>query len=215
MSKPIIVGFALLTLSLAAHAIDPRYSQIDEMARKAEDLPSARSTRIPADLEAYTGDTTGGPSWTRPFADGTCCSALGPVTYRTQEFFIDAADTCSVSSIQTGFDGYLFVYRSPFDPLNQTLNFVAGDDDGNGGIGTSDIVDVALQGNTSYTVVTTGFAAGEVGPFNNTISCPVANVTLGPVMVDYVEVPALGGYTMILLGLLLGFAGLSTVRRND
>ncbi len=120
----------------------------------------------------YTSTNVGGPEWNRPFADGTCCSGLGPVRYQAMEFYVDTAGSYSVSSAQSGFDGYMFVYASPFDPTNQTVNFLAGDDDGNGGIGTSDIDAITLDANTTYVVVTTGFSNGNEGGFTNTIKGP-------------------------------------------
>lgn len=138
----------------------------------------ALTSNAHADKESYTSTNVGGPSWDRPFADGTCCSGLGPVLYHTQTFHLSSPDTCDFNSTQAGWDGYLFVYTAPFDPLNQTVNFIAGDDDGNTGIGSSDIDGVPLAGNTDYIVVTTGFAAGDEGDFTNSISCPTADVIL-------------------------------------
>jgi hypothetical protein len=153
---------------------------VDELARKGHEPPTGELIRAPTGSQAYNGTNVGGPEWTRPFADGTCCSGLGPVRYSVQEFHISANDTCDFNSIQDGWDGYLLVYRSPFDPLNQTVNFVAGDDDGDGGIGTSDIAGVAIDGQTTYIVVTTGFENGEEGTFTNTINCAATTVNLGP-----------------------------------
>lgn len=130
------------------------------------------SSVIQAGTNQYSSSNVGGPEWVRPFADGTCCSGLGPVRYHSMEFYVDTAGSYSVNSVQNGWDGYLFVYVSPFDPLNQTANFVAGDDDGNGGIGTSDIDAIALAANVTYIAVTTGFANGDEGTFTNTITGP-------------------------------------------
>ncbi|HUN09303.1 MAG TPA: hypothetical protein PLQ56_22050 [Aggregatilineales bacterium] len=127
---------------------------------------------------SYSGTNVGGGSWHRPFADGTCCSRLGPVLYHTQAFFVGTTGNYAVSSIQPGWDGYIFVYSGSFDPLNQTANFVAGDDDGNGGIGTSDIASVPLSVGITYYLVTTAFENGEEGTFTNTVSGP-GTVTFG------------------------------------
>ncbi len=127
----------------------------------------------------YSSTNAGGPQWVRPFADGSCCSGLGPVRYHSMEFYVDTAGSYNVSSVQNGWDGYLFVYASPFDPSNPTVNFLAGNDDGGGGIGTSDITGIALSANTTYIVVTTGFANGDEGTFTNTITGP-GGVFLGP-----------------------------------
>lgn len=130
------------------------------------------TSAILAGTNQYSSSNVGGPEWARPFADGTCCSGLGPVRYHTMEFYVDTAGNYSVKSTQNGWDGYLFVYASPFDPSNQTVNFLAGDDDGSGGIGTSDIDSVALSANVTYVAVTTGFANGDEGSFTNVIAGP-------------------------------------------
>ena len=86
----------------------------------------------------------------------------------------------TVDSTQVGgWDGYIFVYESPFDPLDQLTNFLAGNDDGPGGIGTSQIADVALSAGVEYVLVTTGFLAGDEGAYDSVISGP-----LGPVMIS-------------------------------
>ena len=116
-------------------------------------------------------------------------------------------------SVQNGWDGYLFVYQAPFDPNNQTANFVAGDDDGAGGIGTSDINGVSLAADTTYVVVTTGFQNGDEGTFTNTINCPTATVTLGPYApVNAVPAPTMSAGGLAALALVLGLVGLVVVR---
>lgn len=132
-----------------------------------------------ADSASYSGDTTGQPTWDRTFASGSGISTLGPVTYSIEYFSISENDSCSINSIQSGFDGYMLVYANSFDPTSQSTNFVAGDDDGNGGIGTSDIDSITLDSANMYILVTTGFAAGDEGPFTNTVTCPTAIVTIG------------------------------------
>lgn len=130
--------------------------------------------------DATPDDATSPYIWDRAFADGTCCSGLGPVSYDVYgPFTVDVTGAYDVSSVQVGsWDGYLFVYQNCFDPLDQTTNYVAGDDDGNGGIGTSDIEGVTLTTGVEYFIVTTGFAAGDFGPYETTITGP-GSVTCG------------------------------------
>ncbi len=186
---------------------------VDEVALKASTPNLPNTVLTPANAVSYNGTIVGAPEWVRPFADGTCCSGLGPVRYTTQSFHLTAGDTCDINSVQAGWDGYLFVYLAPFNPLAQTVNFVAGDDDGNGGIGTSDIVGLPLSANTTYVAVTTAFELGEEGTFSNTINCPSATVVLGP----YVSAPPVAAPSMnagglaALAGLLLAL-GLVAVR---
>lgn len=211
MSYRNLFGLCALLFAGAALAMSPA----DELSLKAQQLSQAQPAVVQSlakDAENYSGNNSGGTAWNRPFANGTCCSGLGPVLFSTQPFFLSAADTCSINSVQTGFDGYIFVYQAPFDPANQTVNFVAGDDDGNGGIGTSDIDAVALSANTSYILVTTGFANGDVGPFTNTISCPTADVSLGIFIPAPVVIPSMNLFGLALLGLLL--LGVATLVRS-
>ena len=188
-----------------------------ERARKGQESPTGALIRAPAGSQSYNGTNVGGPEWARPFADGTCCSAIGPVRYSTQEFFISANDTCDFNSVQNGWDGYLFVYRSPFDPANQTVNFVAGDDDGNGGIGTSDIAGIAIDGQTTYVLVTTAFENGDEGTFTNTINCATATVTLGPArqVAPHQPVPAADPRALLALAVLAVALGAMAIRSRS
>jgi len=138
------------------------------------------------DLAASTpDDATSTDIWDRPFAGGTCCSGLGPVSYHVYgPFTVDTAGDYTFDSAQTGgWDGYIFLYQDCFDPLDQLNGFVDGDDDGPGGIGTSQMLDVALTTGTDYYYITTGFAAGDFGDFVTTISGP-GNVICGTPPVD-------------------------------
>ncbi|WP_299204635.1 autotransporter outer membrane beta-barrel domain-containing protein [uncultured Amphritea sp.] len=137
-------------------------------------LASLQAVAAPANSDSYSGDLNSGSagSWARPFADGTCCSSLGPVSFLAQDLLVGMNGSYSISSIQNGYDGYLFIYSDSFSPTDPTTNFVAGDDDGNGGIGTSDIDAVPLVAGTRYIIVDTGFAAGDKGTFTTTVSGP-------------------------------------------
>ena len=209
------IGMFLLAITLSA-SVSAQTQSIDEVALKATTPNVPNVINSPHDVQAYSGDTTGGTSWVRPFADGTCCSGLGPVVLHVEQFTVSANDTCNVRSVQNGWDGYLFVYAPSFDPLNQTANFVAGDDDGAGGIGTSDIDGVALTAGTTYQVVITGFELGEEGTFTNTITCPVADVTIGAgaPLEPAAMLPTLGQNALIALGLLIGLMGFVAIRRR-
>ena len=126
------------------------------------------------DLSGSTPDNAlSNDTWNRPFASGTCCSGLGPVSYSVYgPFTVSVTGSYNIGSVQNGWDGYLFVYENAFDPQDQTANYLGGDDDGNGGIGTSDIEGVILAVGNDYYIVTTGFAAGDFGSFTNTITGP-------------------------------------------
>jgi hypothetical protein len=208
---------ALLLLSITFSAsVSAQSTSVDEVALKASTPYVPNVINAPNDVQAYSGTNVGGTEWARPFADGTCCSGLGPVALSVEQFTISVNDTCNVGSVQDGWDGYLFIYAPSFDPANQTANFVAGDDDGNGGIGTSDIEGIALTAGTTYQVVTTGFANGDEGTFTNTITCPVANITIGAgaPFVAPATLPTLSQTALLGLGLLIGLLGFVAVRRR-
>ena len=111
--------------------------------------------------------------WDRPIGGGPSISGLGPVSYSVYgPFTVDVSGLYTFNSVQSGWDGYIHVYENAFDPLNQLTGLLAGDDDGPGGIGTSEILDLSLTTGTSYYLITSGFAAGDFGSFVNTITGP-------------------------------------------
>ena len=142
--------------------------------------PSGERAEIINATVNYSNTTVGGPTFTRQVGNCTGPSGTGVgVNYHVQAFSVDTTGAYDVTSVQDGgWDGYLFVYQNAFDPLNSGTNCVAGDDDGAGGIGTSDILGVALTAGTPYFVVTTGFDPAESGTFTNTIAGP-GNISLG------------------------------------
>ncbi|MBB5209380.1 DUF11 domain-containing protein [Chiayiivirga flava] len=131
----------------------------------------------------YPGDLTGAPEYTRPFADCTGATGLGPMGYSLQPFSVDTDGAYTITSEQTGFDGFIFLYEDAFDPLAPLTNCIIGNDDSSG-IGFSEIAGAALTAGTTYIVVTTAFENGEAGPFSNTIDGPGAITLEGLVAAD-------------------------------
>lgn len=129
----------------------------------------------------YSATTVGGPTYTRALASCAGLSGVGVgVSYHVQEFHIGTSGAHDVTSVQDGgWDGFVFVYQNSFDPMAPLTNCLAANDDGGGGIGTSDILGVNLNAATTYFVVTTGFDPAESGTFTNTISGP-GTVIIGP-----------------------------------
>jgi hypothetical protein len=208
--------FILMLVSLFA-SVNCSFAMTDaeELSQKGVQTELLDLIENPADSLLFTGTNVGGTSWDRPFAsDGSCCSGLGPVRLHAQVFHITEDDVCDISSVQN-FDGYLLVYADSFNPLNQSNNFVAGNDDGNGGIGTSDIAGLALDGNRNYLLVTTGFAAGDEGDFSNTVSCAVAGVNAGGAAPQIVPIWNKFGLITFIIGLLLiGMFSLKRYKNN-
>lgn len=172
-----LVAGVVMTLSLAmsveATAATGRVDRTEQRALELQlkNVPLGERAESLLATVNYSATTVGGPNWARPFADCTGTSALGPVNYHTQPFTVTVSGNYSVSSIQDGWDGFLFVYQNVFTPGQPNTNCVAGNDDA-AGIGTSEIPSVALTAGTTYIVVTTAFENGEEGSFTNTISGP-------------------------------------------
>ncbi|MFA7688076.1 MAG: GEVED domain-containing protein [Moheibacter sp.] len=126
------------------------------------------------DLEGELADPLlGGPVWDRPLEGGGGMSGVGVgVSYHVYgPFTVDTAGVYTISSTQTGWDGFIFVYQSNFDPTNPLVNYLAGDDDGPGGVGTSQVMPNLAPG-TEYFLITTAFASDDFGPFVNVITGP-------------------------------------------
>jgi len=126
-------------------------------------------------VTSFDGDNSPGVAegtWDRSIgACGGGISGLGPVNYVTFEFTVPAGcgGTYDFQSVQN-YDGYMHIYDSPFDPLNQATNCLAVDDDGAGGIGTSDILGLNLTAGNTYVLVISAFAAADFGTSTTTIT---------------------------------------------
>lgn len=220
------IAMILLAMSLSA-SVSAQNQSVDRMSLKATTPNVPNVINSPNDVQAYSATTIGGPSWVRPDQEGNCCADPLPVTYHVRQFTVSADDTCNVRSIQDGWDGFLFIYTPSFDPLNQTENFLVGDDDGVGGIGTSDIDGIALNAGVTYQIVTTGFSAADgdgkggggepdEGFFTNTITCPVADVILGGGVppAPMVALPTMGQNALLALSFLIGLIVFVAIRRR-
>ncbi len=195
-----------LTLVAMALALSPAVAQMTSEEEKALDTNTGVPLAAPEDTEVYSGTNAGGPLWDRPLSLPPTCSisGLGPVNYSDQPFFVDAAGTCDITSVQD-YDGYLHVYEVSWDPLDQCTNLIALDDDGAGGIGTSDILGLPVNSGVVYWIVTSAFSAGQTGVFTNTVDCDV-DVTLGQ------PVPVMGSRWLALMALVLLAGGLLVTR---
>jgi len=114
------------------------------------------------------GKNNGGPFWNRPVAGGPVISS-NSVRYHEQGIRIGEGASCYIVS-QQNYDGYLHLYRTSFNPLAQLTNLIAGDDDGDLGVGTSRLDGLNLTPG-EYILVTSGFFADSIGSFTNVIHC--------------------------------------------
>lgn len=148
--------------------------------------------------QVFNGSNVNGPTWFRPIGDGPSISANN-VRYHVQKFNLAVASDCYIVSAQD-FDGYLHLYRNSFNPASQLTNLLAGDDDGQLGIGTTNLPG-DLEDNTSnaanvlslsagtYFLVTSGFGENVTGSFQNTIHCASSQPRHGSCGVQFAGIP--------------------------
>ena len=171
------------------------------IAEKAQSRAPAPRAIAPAATVTYSGTTEGSPTYNRTFEDCTGLSGVGTdVNYSVQPFSVDTAGAYDFGSVQDGgYDGMIFVYSPSFDPGDAVTNCIDGNDDGGGGIGTSDITGVSLSTGTNYYLVTASYDNGETGTFTNTISGP-GNIAMPRITLEKTTpgVAVNGNYTYVL-----------------
>jgi hypothetical protein len=159
----------------------------------------------PAAAVVINGDTTGGPSWNRTTAGAppTGLSGVGTaVRYQITAFSVAAAGSYNFLST-AGYDNYLHLYQGAFDPVDQFNGvLIANDDFPNVGISGFSF---NLNTGTSYLAVASGFANGDFGTYQLSITGPGA-VTLGG------AVPEPASWAMLIAG--FGLAGAMQRRRR-
>lgn len=118
----------------------------------------------------------------RPIGSGPVITTNGPNTYELYgPFTVDTAGNYTFTNTYTtaGYDGYIFLYETCFDPLDQLTNLLAGNDDFNG-VGGSQIADFPLVTGTEYYIVTSGFNSADFGDYTlditgaGTVTCGAA-----------------------------------------
>ncbi|MBU2877634.1 PEP-CTERM sorting domain-containing protein [Aliiglaciecola lipolytica] len=147
----------------------------------------------------YSDTNATGDFWARPVGDGPSISTLGPVQYHVQSFYTAGSGEFNFSSVQD-YDGYLHLYEFDFSPSDQLVNLLAGDDDGAGGIGTSEF-SFNLVGFQQYYLVTSAFAAGDIGSFTNTVSADDSDIAVFAGMVSVPEPSTFAIFSLGLVGL--------------
>jgi hypothetical protein len=154
-----------------------------------------------AEIVTWTGDTTGAPTFDRPYADFSDLSPNGSgVAYRTHTFTVDTAGDYSFVLTGLQFDTFLFLYENAFDPNAQLDNGLAGNDDAVS-INTSGF-EGPLSVGTSYVLVVTGFDDESYGAYSITIA--------GPGVITAVPEPS----TWLMLALGLAAVGYAQRRKS-
>lgn len=116
--------------------------------------------------------TVGGPTWTRPIANGNLppisLSGVGTaVAYDVTHIRVDQND--AYSFLNTGvspanWDNYLFLYSGSFNAAAPLTNVIIGNDDFPS-IGVSGFNGLNLLAGVDYYVVTTGFGNSNAGSY--------------------------------------------------
>jgi hypothetical protein len=132
---------------------------------------------------SFYGTNQAHPSYNHPSDLTTVGSEV--TKYDVQPFRVNQNAHCFISSIQESdeFDGMIFLYRNGFNPALPLSNLIAMDDDDSDafGIGTSRIESIQLFAANDYFLVTAGYNSGDIGTFQNTITCdePSTRVLVG------------------------------------
>jgi len=147
-----------------------------------------------AAIVTYTGDTTAGPTFDRPFEDLSGISLTGTgVHYSAYSFTVGLSGDYTFAL--TGlFDTFAILYDTSFIPASALTNaLVANDDALTNSFNVSGFAETLTAG-TTYVFVTTGFDPNEFGAFSVTIGGPGSVVS---------AVPEPQTYAMLALGLAL------------
>ena len=128
----------------------------------------------------FSGTTAGQPEWQRP-SSLTSLSNIGTdVPYEYSSFQVDVSGSYNMSTITSGWDGYLFLYNNTgFSPTNQLQGLLALDDGST--LTTSTIISTLNAGETYY-YVQSGYANSDSGAYTGTFNGPGV-VTFGSVPV--------------------------------
>jgi hypothetical protein len=98
--------------------------------------------------------------------------------YSVQEFSVDVGGTYTLSSTQTGYDGFIALYGDDFNPAAASVNCLAANNDAQGNTAASTIT-TTLGAGRRYLLVNTTRDSGTQGQFFQGISGP-GSVILGP-----------------------------------
>ena len=130
-----------------------------------------------ADTHAFSGNTTGLPTFNRTTEPGDALSSFGTeVSYYSLPFTVGLSGNYNLTLNATdpvSYDTFLHLYSGSFNPASPLDNFFAANDDAPGGnLFGSALSGVSLVAGNSYYFVADGFGNSDNGAFNATISGP-------------------------------------------
>lgn len=162
------------------------------------------ATSTQAAIFTFTGDTTGGPTFNRALSDFSSLSAAG-TNVRYNVFGFSVSTSGDYTFLTTGsYDTFTFLYGSPFNPASPLSNGLHGNDDLLPAPFTTSGFAASLTAGSSYSYVTTGFAANNFGAYSTTIGGPGSVIP---------AVPEPATWALLLSG--LGIVGFAAARRRS
>ena len=158
-----------------------------------------------ASAQAYTfnGDTTGGPTYNRPFTLLSLSGVGTAVHYAAFTFSVDMSGAYTFNATTAEFDPFIALYSPSFDPTAGLTNLLALNDDFAGSFSESQFT-TALSAGTAYVLINTGYGNADFGAFTTTITGP-GNV---------VAVPEPATWGLMALGM-LGVGAAAARRRKQ
>ena len=152
---------------------------------------AASLSALPAGLFVHSGNTTGGPTFSRPYEDLSGLSPFGSnVNYERFDFTV--ATTGDYTFLTTGaFDTFSLLYATAFNPSAPVVNAIFADDDLIAPPFTTSGFAGSLVAGTHYSLITTGFSSADFGAFTVMVTGPGAIQTGIVAVVPLPATPAL------------------------
>ncbi len=159
------VDYVIVTTTFAADVFGPFTNTVQGPGRSGAAIGGAQ----------FLGSTVDGRRLARPI-DGCTLDpdfvTANNTRYNIQVFSVSSTADYSFFSEQADFDGVLMVYDDSFNPIDAERGCLAVNDDGPGGVGSSQIDNLRLVAGRTYYLITTGFENIETGEFSNVITGP-------------------------------------------
>jgi PEP-CTERM motif len=171
-------------------------------------LTAAVATPALAGTITFTGTTTGGPTYNRPFAGipPTGLSGVGTaVRYSVNAFTVSQSGGYNFLNT-TAYDSFLGIHAGSFNPANGLQNAIAYSDDFVGLDGG--FTALALLAGVSYFAVSSGFENTDFGAYSLNINGPGTITGAGGP-----AVPEPASWALMLTG--FGLAGAAMRRRQS
>ena len=162
---------------------------------------------------AFSGDTTGQPTFNRPVAarPPTTLSNVGTaVRFVAQPLTVTAAGNYAFAA-NSVYDGFGVFYAGSFDSSAPLTNALAAVDDSAGSRNPAFTIDLTAG---NYVYVATSFANAEFGPFTLTVDGPASVTPVSAPILDTPTVDEITGTTATLGGNVTGDGGSTISERG-